>query len=183
MAVQNIALSWGTYLDQTAQTTQRGGDSSMRVGYYNITPGYQYRPVIALANDQFSGRIVSITLNLYCSATGAENFAIHTVNRTTTSAATWQHSGNSAWQNNGCDATEEDRTAAVWASDYKFTSTGWHAISITNLTPFNSFFSGQRVLILRPTEVNQNYAVIEKSPAPYLSITYTTSLLGGVQIF
>lgn len=183
MAVQNFAMSWGTYLDQTAETQQRSGESSMRVGYYNITPGYQYRPILAFAGDQFSGQIVSVTLNLYCNSTGADNFQIHTVNRTTTSAATWQHSGSTAWQNNGCDATEEDRTAASWIDWYKFTNTGWHAIPITNLTPFNSFFSGQRMLILRPTEVNQNYAVIAKSPVPYLAITYTTSLLGGVQIF
>lgn len=182
MPIQNIPLSWGTYMWEGQLDFSGYGQGSPRIGkdtYYLK----MYRPFFKFAPDMISGEIVSASFNFYCDKTGGANsdFTIHKVNRTVTTAATWYHSGSSVWTGLGCEATEEDRTYASLAS-YQFNSIGWHSISIPNLTFFNTWFGSQRAILLRGIQSPTDYASITLSPAPFLAVEYTTSLVGGAQI-
>lgn len=182
MPIQNIPLSWGTYMWEGQLDFSGYGQGSPRIGK---DTSYQkmYRPFFKFAPDMISGEIVSATFNFYCDKTGGANsdFTIHKVNRTTTTGATWYHSGSSVWTGLGCSATEEDRTAAYLAT-HQFMSTGWNSIAVTNMSLFNTWFSSQRIIILVNIQSPTDYASIALSPAPFLAVEYTTSLVGGAQI-
>jgi len=182
MPTQNIPLTWGTYMWEGQLDFSGYGQGSPRIGkdtYYLK----MYRPIFKFAPDAISGEIVSVSFNFYCDKTGGSNsdFTIHKVNRTTTTGATWYHSGSSVWSGLGCSATEEDRTAAYLAA-HQFMSTGWNSIAVTNMSLFNTWFSSQRIIILINIQSPTDYASIALSPVPFLAVEYTTSLVGGAQI-
>lgn len=184
MPTQNIPLQWATYIWGADLNYSGYGQGSLRIG---IDPSYNkmYRPLLKFAPDAISGQILAATLNFYCDKTGGSNsgFTIHKVNKAAAADATWYYADASSliWSGLGCSATEEDRTAASLAS-HQFNSTGWNSISVTNLSLFDTWFASQRTIVLINTETPTNYASIALSPAPYLEVTYFSTLVGGIQI-
>lgn len=183
MPTQNIPLQWATYIWEGQLDFSGYGLGSPRIGK-DTTYQKMYRPFFKFSSDAISGSILSVTLNVYCDKTGGSNsgFTIHKVNKTVTTGATWYHSGSAVWTGLGCSATEEDRTAASLTAVSQFTDTGWKSIPINNLSLFETWFASQRAIILINNESPTDYASIALSPAPYLEVTYSTSLVGGVQI-
>ena len=171
-------MDWGTWLWINDQTIPHGDDTYMNVGS-------EKRPLIKFDNDGFSGQILSATLNLYCSTAGATPWRAYKVNRTCGVNATWANTGVSygAWRTGGCDSVNEDRSGVAMTAEIQLSSTGWHAVTITSLSELLGVINGLDVILLRNMKTGRGTATIEKSPLPYLAITYETSIVGGVQIF
>ena len=173
---QTIAMAWGTYIDG-ATIGERGGLTYMELR------DNQY-PLIKFNNDAFYGIIVSATLNLYVAQNivGSMGFNAYRVIRTANIHATWYNATEStSWAaEGGADATDHSFTVMATCSGM---SLGWNAISIANLTELKAVIDGQDLIVLRDNGNPYDSNKIDKSNAPYLSITYRTSLLGGVQIF
>lgn len=186
MPIQNIYLEWGTWINGLDMTgPSHGGAATMKVGGHTDNgQTAEARPLFKLDSDAFSGQIVSASLNLYASqASAGTNIMAYRVIRASNANATWQSSGLSDWQYDGCDNPNTDRSyTALFSAWYLMNTTGWHSIPIAEMTELNSIISGLYTLILLGSSTNYT-ASIAKSPAPYLAIEYTTSLVGGIQIF
>lgn len=178
MPIQKVYMQWGTWLWDKDNTIPHGNDSYMHVGS-------ERRPLIKFNNDGFSGQILSATLNLYCSTAGSTPWKVYKVNRACGVNATWANTGVSSgwWRTAGCDSVNEDRSGVAMTAETQLGSTGWHAVTITSLSELLGVINGLDVILLRNTETGRGTAVIEKSPSPYLAITYESSIVGGVQIF
>ena len=185
MPIQNVLLSWGTYIEEGYPDTSRYGSGSPRIGIVPINRWV--RPIFKFASDGLSGQIQSVSFNFYCDKTGGSNadFTIHKVNKAVATDATWYYADYSSlpWTGQGCAATEEDRTAASLTATQGFVATGWTSFAVNNLSLFNLWFAGQRAIILVNSQTPTDYASIALDPAPYLAIEYKTSLIGGIQIF
>lgn len=185
MPTQEIPLTWGTYIWEADLNFTGYGQGSPRIGI-DTSYNKMYRPLLKFDLGAISGSVVSATFNFYCDKTAGANsgFTIHKVNKAAATNATWYYANATSliWTANGCSATEEDRTAASLAS-HQFASTGWNSIPVTNLSLFNTWFGSQRIIVLINTETPTDYASIALSPAPYLAVEYTSSLVGGIQIF
>ena len=184
MPVQNVYLEWGTWingLDITGPT--HGGESTMKIGGHTWSgQTVEARPIMKLNSDAFSGQILSVTLNLYCTQIRS-NIMAYRVIRAGNANATWRNSGLADWGIDGCEQPNTDRSfTALFSAWYVMNTTGWHSIPIVNMTEFNSIISGIYTIILLGSSTNYT-AFIAKDPLPYLAIEYTTSLVGGVQIF
>jgi hypothetical protein len=183
MPIQNVYLNWGTFINEADQTLPRGGETFMNVGLRS--GGYKSRVLMKFNNDGFSGQMLSATLNFYCSDVGGNpQFNVFKVNRASSVNATWQSSGLSTWNNNGCEGVNEDRSGVTMITAYRLNSTGWNTVTITSLSELLGVINGLDTILLREVDGdNRTWARIEKSPAPYLAVEYKTSIVGGVQIF
>ena len=187
MPIQNLGLTFGTYMYEGDINFQGYGQGSPRIGHYldYWEERFQYRPIFKFNADGFSGQILSASFNFYCDKTGGSDadFTIHKVNKAVTTGASWYSAGSNAWSIMGCSATEEDRTADTFRASQGFTTIGWASFEITNLTLLNTWLASQRAIVLINAQSPTDYASIALSPAPYLAVEYKTSLIGGIQIF
>jgi len=186
MPTQKMYLNWGTWingLDLTGPT--HGSEATMKIGGHSWS-GYtaEARPILGFNNDGFSGQIVSVTLNLYATETTAgSRIMAHRVIRASNANAVWNNSGVTDWAQAGCQSSLTDRSyTALFSENYLMNTIGWHAIPIVEMVEFNLIISGIYTLILLGSSTNYT-AFISKTQVPYLAIEYTTSLVGGIQIF
>ena len=185
MPTQKIYLQWGTWINGLdVGGPSHGGDSYMKVGCHTWSGAdAPARPILKFNSDGFSGQIVSVTLNF---TTGSEglftSFTPYRVVRTSNANAVWVNSGVSDWGLAGAGAAS-DRSFTPLCDSVGLGASAAHSIPLTNLTEFNSVLSGLYTIIFVENYVGGRYRYILKTPTPYLAVEYTTSLVGGIQIF
>ena len=188
MPIQNVYLNRGTWINEADMGgPSHGSDGYMKVCGHNPGDGnmYESRPLMLFNNDAFSGQIVSATLNLYISSvTGSpRRFYPYRMIRRFGQNANWTDSNSEgSWGYHGCDNPNSDRSYTPFTGMFAVAGVGWMSMPVTNLTELLSIIEGIDSVILVPT-VTESDVRIAKDPAPYLAIEYTTSLVGGIQIF
>ena len=174
---QIISMAWGTFIDVTNVSVPQGGQSYMRLRNGQL-------PLIKFNNDAFHGIMLSATLNLYCSVLGGPSgFSAYRVIRPADLNAHWYNAtATTSWGGEACSAAS-DRTFTKLTQLVPDMALGWNAIPISNLPELQAVLDGLDLILLADNASGFEINTIEKSPVPYLAITYTTSLLGGIQIF
>jgi hypothetical protein len=179
---QRIDFDWGTDLWAAGPDNSYVGNDYMRLNTDN-----HRRPLMRFKNDAFSGQIQSATLNVYVRYTPSASWILgRRVNRNTTSAATWNNCGYGAWDVAGCNGAADRSSVDIFNINTTLVQ-GWNAINLTNLSEVQLMLDEYRTLTFYYTSPTYLFDhVFEKSNSsnyPYLSINYTSSLVGGVQIF
>jgi len=184
MAIQTFTMDWGTWLKSTDTSAPSHEENTyMEVGYSTSPLVYKARPLIKFTYTGIAGTILSAALKFYVSSKGGSPLVqAWRVTRLSGAKATWLYSPNTAWYEAGCENMNNDRYQTPLTGAYRINSTGWWSFPITNLTQLQLLFDGLQTLLLREDSTYVPPAVIEKSPAPYLEITYQSTLVGGVQI-
>lgn len=177
MTIQTVPMDWGTWINSDDNSLPHGDDT-----YMNLGSSYTARPIIKFVYGGTPGVVLSANLKFYVSDKGnSPQFQVWRITRDSTDDATWLGSGKTAWHTAGAENQNNDHYQHPLTDTYRIMSTGWHTIAITNLEQMQIMLDGLKTILLRNTDTNLK-AVIEKSPAPYLEITYQSSLVGGVQI-
>lgn len=176
---QVITMDWGTFLDGGSQDTSRVGESYMFLNTNNTR-----KPLIHFTDDAFHGLIQSGTLSIYLQAAPTASWInVYRVNRAASSAATWNSTGLGPWSSAGCSSTQ-DRSAVPLIVNTAKLDAGWNHLTINSLSELKLLVDELDMVVFEYTsEIYLSDHYINKANAPYLTINYTTSLLGGVQIF
>jgi hypothetical protein len=176
---QVINTDWVTYLDADAPNTSR-----VDTPYSVFTPYNRQKPFMHFTDTPFSGTIQSGTLSFYLFANPtASLFNVYRVNRAANSAATWASTGLGAWSTAGC-GDQFDHSAVPMIVNTTTLSEGWNHLTVTDLSELRLLIDGLDMVVFQYiSDVFLSDHYIVKSFTPYLTVNYTTSLLGGVQIF
>jgi len=172
-------MDWGTFLDAGVPDTSRIGETYIFLRSDNLR-----KPLIHFTNTPVHGQIQSGTLSIYLRfAPTASYINVYRVNRAATSAATWNSTGLGNWSSPGCSSTQ-DHSAVPMIVNTARLNAGWNTLTITNLSELRLLVDElDMITMYYMSDVYISDHYFEESPAPYLTINYTTSLLGGVQIF
>ena len=180
MATINLGFNWGTWIDANDQFRTHGTDAFMKIGASYST--YPMRSLMKFNYNGIPGEVQSATLNFYVTdAGGLPVLQVWRITRDSSVNATWSDSGISTWHAPGAENMNNDRYQTPLTSTYGITTTGWQSIPITSLEQLVLMLDGLKILLLRNSDT-RNPATISKTTAPYLAVTYKSSLVGGVQI-
>jgi len=172
-------MDWGKYLDASAPDNPRND-----VSYFILDQNNNKKPFMHFTDTPFSGTIVSGTLSFYLFALPSASWVnVYRVNRAANVNCTWNSTGLGSWSTPGC-GDQFDHSAVPMIENTTRLAEGWNHLTITNLSELRLLIDELDMIVMRyMSEVYLSDHYIVKAQTPYLTVNYTTSLLGGVQIF
>lgn len=183
---QILPMTWGTFLSGSDPYATKVG-----LAYMDLTET-NARPLMMFNGDAFHGQIVSATISLYQTHYALDNswFDLYRVKIASNNQATWVSSGVYAWNGLGCSSPDDHSLTSLANHRTAMSANTWYHLSITSLPELTQAIESNDAIVFIYTGIDKPIGAggsVRFSKVtnytPYLTINYTTSLLGGVQIF